>query len=98
MLRIDVTRNPLHRCLPAGGTDSIAEDPSLYQKYKASLFPWADMNRKPLEYRTRTSEFTADVRWQVGRAGRKESKQWTNGLLTDTHFPQEERIPDDRII
>lgn len=53
-----------------------------------SLFPWADMNRKPLEYRTRTSEFTADVRWQVGRAGRKESKQWTNGLLTDTHFPK----------
>ncbi|XDB56963.1 hypothetical protein ABFV05_010579 [Capra hircus] len=53
-----------------------------------SLFPWADTNRKPLECRTRTSEFTADVRWRAGKAGRKGSKQWTNGLLTDTHFPK----------
>lgn len=53
------------------------------------LFPWANMNMNHASAWTSTSEFTADVRWGVGRAGRKKSKQlkyWTNGLAIDINF------------
>lgn len=72
-------RNRLH----SRGSITVSEIQSL------SLFPWADINRKPLECRTRTSESTADVRWRGGRAGRKESKQAVDQCVTYRYtFPQ----------